>query len=54
MYKLSDRQKEIVYLKIFKGLSYDEIAPIMNINYQASRNLFSQAIKSLRQLLVEA
>jgi RNA polymerase sigma factor (sigma-70 family) len=49
--QLPDRQKEIVYLKIFKELGYEEISEVMNINYQVARNLFSQAMKSLRQLL---
>lgn len=49
--QLPSRQKEIVYLKIFKGLSYEEISEVMNINYQVARNLFYQSLKSLRQLL---
>ena len=49
---LPNRQKEIIYLKIYHGLKYEEISEVMNINYQAARNLFSQAIKSLREHLV--
>lgn len=49
--QLPNRQKEIVYLKIYQGLGYDEISEVMNINYQVARNLFYQSIKSLRQLL---
>jgi RNA polymerase sigma-70 factor (ECF subfamily) len=49
--KLPNRQKEIVYLKIYKGLSYDEISEVMDINYQVARNLFYQSLKSLRQLM---
>jgi RNA polymerase sigma factor (sigma-70 family) len=49
--QLPNRQKEIVYLKIYQGLQYEEISEVMNINYQAARNLFYQAIKSLRQIL---
>jgi RNA polymerase sigma factor (sigma-70 family) len=49
--KLPGRQKEIVYLKIYQSLSYEEISEVMGINYQVARNLFYQAIKSLRQLL---
>ncbi len=48
---LPNRQKEIVYLKIFKGMNYEEISEIMNINYQVARNLFYQSLKSLRQML---
>lgn len=49
--KLPVRQKEIVYLKIYQGLSYEEVSEVMNINYQVARNLFHQSIKSLRNLL---
>ena len=49
--QLSNRQKEIIYLKYFQNLSYEEISEIMNINYQVARNLLYQAIKSLRTLL---
>ncbi len=49
--QLPARQQEIVYLKIYQNLGYDEISEVMNINYQAARNLFSQSIKSLRKLL---
>lgn len=51
MESLSNRQREIIYLKYFQNLSYEEVSEIMNINYQAARNLLYQAIKSLRGLL---
>ncbi len=49
--RLSHRQKEIVYLKYYQNLSYEEVSEIMNINYQVARNLLYQAIKSLKHLL---
>ena len=49
--RLSSRQKEIIYLKYYQNLSYDEVSEIMNINYQVARNLLYQAIRSMRQLL---
>jgi RNA polymerase sigma factor (sigma-70 family) len=49
--RLSSRQKEIVYLKYYQSLSYEEVSEIMNINYQAARNLLYQAIKSLKSIL---
>lgn len=48
---LPGRQKEIIYLRIYQDLNYDEISEVMNINYQVARNLFYQSIKSLRQIL---
>ena len=48
---LSARQKEVIYLKIYKGLSYEEVSTIMNVNYQVVRNLLCQALKALRKLV---
>ena len=49
--QLSNRQKEIIYLKFYQELSYEEVSEIMNINYQAARNLLYQSIKSMKKLL---
>ena len=49
--QLPNRQREIIYLKLFQGLSYEELTEVMQINYQATRNLFYEAIKSLRKTL---
>ena len=49
--KLSDNQKEIIYLKYYQGMDYDEIAMIMDMNYQSARNLMNRAIKSLRSMM---
>jgi RNA polymerase sigma factor (sigma-70 family) len=49
--QLSNRQKEIIYLKFYQELSYEDVSDIMNINYQAARNLLYQSIKSLKKLL---
>ena len=49
--RLSNRQKEIIYLKYYQNLSYEEVSEIMNINYQVARNLLYQAIKSLKAIL---
>lgn len=47
--QLSNRQKEIIYLKFYQNLSYEEVSAIMNINYQAARNLLYQAIRALKK-----
>lgn len=49
---LSPRQKEVIYLKIYKGLSYEEVSEIMQLNYQVTRNLLYQALKAMRKLMV--
>jgi RNA polymerase sigma factor (sigma-70 family) len=52
--QLPPRQKEIIYLKIYKGLSYEEVSQVMEINYQVVRNLLCQALKTFRKLIVSA
>jgi RNA polymerase sigma-70 factor (ECF subfamily) len=47
--QLTDRQKEIIYLRFFQNMSYEEVSDILQINYQAARNLLYQSIKKLRQ-----
>jgi RNA polymerase sigma-70 factor (ECF subfamily) len=49
--ELSSRQKEIIYLKFHQNLGYEEVSEIMNINYQAARNLVYQAIKVLKKII---
>jgi RNA polymerase sigma-70 factor (ECF subfamily) len=47
--QLPARQKEVVYLRFFRNLSYEEIAAIMGLNNQIVRNYACQAIKGLRK-----
>jgi RNA polymerase sigma-70 factor (ECF subfamily) len=49
--QLPNREREIIYLRLYQELSYEDIIEVMQINYQGVRNLFSQAIKSLRKIL---
>jgi RNA polymerase sigma factor (sigma-70 family) len=46
---LSKRQKEVIYLKYYADLDYEEIGEIMNLNYQSLRNLVSRALKKMRE-----
>jgi RNA polymerase sigma factor (sigma-70 family) len=46
--KLSDRQREVVYLSFYNNLSHDEIAEVLGINNQSVRNLLSQGLKRMR------
>ena len=50
--ELSDRQKEILYLKYYADMSYDEISEIMDLNYQSARNLVSRAILKLSKYIL--
>ena len=48
--QLSPRQKEVIYLKIYKGLSYEEVSEVMRLNYQVVRNLLYTALKAFKKL----
>lgn len=51
--KLSDRQKEILYLKYYSDMSYEQISETMDLNYQSARNLVSRALLKLsKQILI--
>jgi RNA polymerase sigma-70 factor (ECF subfamily) len=52
--KLSKRQQEIIYLRFYQNLNYDEICEIMQITYQVSRNLLYQSIKALKKDIAPA
>jgi RNA polymerase sigma-70 factor (ECF subfamily) len=45
---LSDRQKEAIYLRYQAEMSYEEIAQLLEINYQSARNLIHRAVKKIR------
>lgn len=46
---LPKRQQEIINLRFYKGLSTEQVAGIMAINYQSAANLLHKAIQFLRQ-----
>jgi len=50
--KLSDRQREALYLKFYQNMDYEDICEIMEINYQSARNLVFRAIQTLRDLII--
>lgn len=45
---LNLNQREAVYYRFVEGLSYDEIAALMDIKYQSAKNLIHRAIKKLK------
>lgn len=49
--QLHPRQKEILYLKFFEGMSYSEIEKITSLSYQSIRNYIYEAVKTLRYAL---
>lgn len=46
--QLSKRQREVIYLKFYQEMDYEQIAGMMSINYQSVRNLIHTAIKDLQ------
>lgn len=48
---LSPRQREVVYLRFFNDLDYAEVAAVMGLSYQATRNQMYLALKALREHL---
>jgi RNA polymerase sigma factor (sigma-70 family) len=50
--QLTPRQQEIIYLRYYSHMSYEEIGVIMGISYQAAVNLISKSIKFMREHMV--
>lgn len=48
---LTKKQKEIVYLRFYQEMSYDEIAEMLNIKYQSVRNCIYESMKSIKDSL---
>lgn len=49
---LSSRQQEVIYLYYVRELSHADIAKILNINSQSSKNLLARSIAKLRALIL--
>lgn len=50
--ELPPRVREAVYLRYITGLNSDELATVMNVTIQSTRNLIHLGIKSLKEKLV--
>ncbi len=46
---LPGRQKEALYLRYHQGLSVDQIADLLDVNYQSANNLLHRGLLSLRK-----
>lgn len=49
--RLTNRQREIIYLRYIQEQSYEEIAGIMQISIESSRNLLSKTLTKLKGAL---
>ncbi|MEX0779375.1 MAG: RNA polymerase sigma factor [Balneolales bacterium] len=50
--QLSHTQREVLFLKFYEGMSYEEIEQIMSIGSQTTRNYVYKALKSLKEILI--
>lgn len=48
---LTQREREVLFLKYYDGMSYSEIEEILDIEYQSARNYMYRALKRLRKVL---
>jgi RNA polymerase sigma factor (sigma-70 family) len=54
MGRISERQREIIHMKYFEQMDYDDIAAAMDLNYQSARNLVNRALIALRKEMLAA
>jgi RNA polymerase sigma factor (sigma-70 family) len=48
--ELNQNQREAIYHRFVEGLTCEEIATLMNINYQSAKNLIHRSIKKLKSV----
>lgn len=46
---LTERQKEIIYLRFVHEMNFEEISEVMDINIQSARNLLTRSMEKLRK-----
>ncbi|RAJ08799.1 RNA polymerase sigma factor (sigma-70 family) [Chitinophaga skermanii] len=49
--QLNPRQKEMIYLRYFEELDYEQIADVLNISVKGAYKLSARALKNLRDIL---
>lgn len=47
--QLPERQREVIYFRYYQNLKNEDIATILNINYQSVNNLLYRAVKNLKR-----
>ena len=50
--EISERQREVIYLRYYQNMDYDEICEVMGITYQGARNMLFKAVKNLKKHLL--
>jgi DNA-directed RNA polymerase specialized sigma subunit, sigma24 homolog len=54
MKTLTSRQREAIYLRYIREVPLEDIASMLNMNYQSTRNLIHRSILKLRKELLIA
>ncbi len=49
--RLPLRQREVIYFRFYKGYTHQQVADLLNINYQSVSNLQQRAIDSLKRFI---
>jgi RNA polymerase sigma factor (sigma-70 family) len=49
LHKLTSKQKEVIYLRYYEGLNFEDISQSMNLSVKASYKLMGRAIATLRE-----
>ena len=49
---LTSKQKEAIFLRFYEGLSYDEVATILNITTKATYKIMARALEKLKETML--
>lgn len=49
---LTSKQKEAIFLRFYEGLSYDEVAAILNITTKATYKIMARALEKLKETML--
>jgi RNA polymerase sigma factor (sigma-70 family) len=52
--QLTKRQREIIFLKFYENLSYEEIATVMSLEVKSAYNLVSKAVEAIKRYLLRS
>ncbi|TXH60895.1 MAG: sigma-70 family RNA polymerase sigma factor [Bacteroidia bacterium] len=50
--ELTSKQKEAIFLRFYEGLSYDEVATILNISTKATYKIMARALDKLKETMM--
>ena len=49
--QLTSRQREVIFLRYFEGLSYEEVASVINITTKATYKIVARALAALKEIV---